>query len=87
MGAADEAVARAVESAMSRISTSVDDEAVAQDVKRHLDDLRESQDVAERRTQITLDAVQATLSAWRTGSGSSRPSSGIRACRPIPSAY
>jgi localization factor PodJL len=61
VGAADEAVARAVETAMSRISTSTDDEAVAQDMKRHLDDIRESQDVAERRTQITLDAVQATL--------------------------
>lgn len=58
--AADDAALRAVRETMAQLPTR-GGEKLPEDMRRHLEDLRESQDRTGRSTQVTLEAVNATL--------------------------
>jgi localization factor PodJL len=59
--AADDAASRAVRETLVQYSPAGLADPVADEMKRHLADLHSSQDQAGRRTQLTLEAVHATL--------------------------
>ena len=59
--AADDAALRAVRETMAQLPARGGGEKLPDDVRQHLEALRQNQDVAGRKTQTTLEAVNATL--------------------------